>query len=469
MALQLLKRNYTMQGYEKPKILKLPQGEMRWTPRRLPVDIGDVYMNMRMDDSKTRYIGESVTKYAKGTNPYGQWGYPYKVNKQFRPPIVDPKYNEPLSRMPVKFDAITAGPIVKDLYGKKIDIAQVAPRTITDKICVDAPSNLSMRGHNYTDNTYHEGEIELKLKQPHASIPYMPSMPDYRNTGVPEMELDSKLMTRAHAGIHGPFNISDQSRDVLNMRTPMHVALSAGYKDPYTKIEIDEADVSSLIRDTPLHTTQQTQLKSLFTADPVLKPDYSETLTPKIQTSAWYNPSYYLTDSALSVKNYVPTDMSSIREELTHTQTQSNPSYRLISDHTLQNDLSIQSHIDDKIQTSATSSVSWIPQRLEIGEARLPDTLPTQEFQAKPSIGYIDNHPEYERTRKTQSKEYFFIGQNKVEGDRATNDLSTHHVRSRLKLQDHDQSRNINYIEDVNDLARSVETIRNGRFISHRL
>src|SRR3972149_8898728 len=123
MALQLLKRNYTMQGREAPKILKWPQGEMRWAPRRLPVDIGDVYMNIRMDDSKNRYIGEHVSKYAQGLNPYGEWGYPYKINKNnIRPPIIDPKYYEALSRMPVKFDSVSAGPIVKDLYGKRMAI-----------------------------------------------------------------------------------------------------------------------------------------------------------------------------------------------------------------------------------------------------------------------------------------------------------------------------------------------------------
>ena len=45
-----------MQGYEAPKILKLPQGETRWAPRRLPVDVGDVMMNMRMDDGKNSKV-----------------------------------------------------------------------------------------------------------------------------------------------------------------------------------------------------------------------------------------------------------------------------------------------------------------------------------------------------------------------------------------------------------------------------
>jgi len=290
MALQLLKRNYEMQGYEAPKILKLPQGEMRWSRRRLPVDIGDVMMNIRLDDSKNKFVGEHISKYAKGVNPYGEWGYPYKVNKNnIRPPIIDPKFYEPISRMPVKFDAITVGPIVKNLYEKKISIEKVAPNTITNKVCTDVLSNPSSQIQK-TLNVNPTFDLESK---PRTSIPYHPSMPIFENTGVPDIELQGKMIVRPQAGIHFPFHHSDFSRDVQNMRTPMHVAVQPGYKDPFTFVNVPVEEVSGIA--TPLKTSASTNIVAPApTISEFTHPELD--LTPKIKTSAWYNPSYYLTD-----------------------------------------------------------------------------------------------------------------------------------------------------------------------------
>jgi len=461
MALQLLKRNYTMEGagYERPKILKLPQGEMRWAPKRLPVDVGDVMMNMRMDDSKTKFVGESVSKYSQGLNPYGQWGQPYKVNKQFRPPIIDPKYYEPLSRMPVKFDTVTVGPIVKDLYGKKVAIEKVAPRTISDKICTDATTNEKQSGNNITDDRYENGDINLKLSQPHASIPFHPSMPVYTNSGVPEMELDSKLTTRAHAGIHAPFITSDQSRDVNNMRTPMHVAMASGYKDPYTNININPDEVNSQINHTPLHTAGETRIKGTYTADPVYKPDVGYNIEPKVQTSAWYNPSYYLLDTDRKVVDYLPVT------DRIQTSAQGNMGYKLIQGG--QNDNPIK--LKDQVQTSSQSNASWIQQKNKIesiDRTRITDLLPIQEYEARPNVTTINDHQEYTRTRSLQPKEYRYLGQTTIEGESAERRPTMQtNLRSRLDMSQFNSTQNLNVLEDVNNLQRTSH-VRNGKFVN---
>ncbi len=462
MALQLLKRNYTMQGYEVPKILKLPQGEIRWAPRRLPVDIGDVMMNIRMDDAKNRYIGEHVSKYSKGLNPYGEWGYPYKINKNnIRPPIIDPKFYEPLSRMPVKFDAITVGPIVKDLYGKRVKIAKVAPQTIIDRICPDVAPRVSARGDNYTDNTYHEGSINLHLKQPRTSIPYHPSIPTHINTGVPDIELQGKMIVRPQAGIHAPFTHSDQTRDINNMRTPMHVAVRPGYKDPYTTILPTIEDVQGINKglqhvaagsgydpgytlepeirtDIPLEPGIQTAAQSNI-VDPVptisnlTRDGYS--LTPKVQTSAWYNPSYYLTDlSGYSIGNVEETCDNKIQ-----TTAQALPTMQLIDT----TDRQMSERIDPMINTAPMHTAVKAPSNYrmighsghdvpittrealtvahnsnvgsrllregEHGDISLPEAIHAGEFSGKAQIPHIQKHQEYTRVRDTNKPEYFFI------------------------------------------------------------
>ena len=406
MALQLLKRNYVMGGHEVPKILKLPQGEMRWAPKRAPVDVGDVMMNIRMDDSKNKYIGEHVSKYAQGLNPYGEWGYPYKVNKNnIRPPIIDPKYYQALSRMPVKFDAITAGPIVKNLYEKKAEICKVAPKTIIDRICPDARPRISKRGENQTDDSYHQGQIELDLKQPHSSIPYNPSIPTFKNTGVPQVELDARIITRAQAGIHAPFNVSDQSRDVHNMRTPMHVAVRPGYKDPYTYIDVSPEEVAGInneLYNVSVNPTQKrSQTKNVNVNNEV-------TLVPKVQTSAWYNPSYYTTN----LNGY---DIGNRNM-----------------------DCNVKAPIRAATNSSASSRLL---RNGELGDVSLPDSIQPGSFDGKAVVPTIQKHSMNSGSHDGDvSTEYFFVNNAQSMHDQqnaytATNYTGRNEVRDRMTMQ----------------------------------
>ena len=458
-----------MQGYEAPKILKLPQGETRWAPRRLPVDVGDVMMNIRMDDSKNKYIGEHVSKYAQGLNPYGEWNYPYKVNKNnIRPPIIDPKFYEPLSRMPVKFDAVTAGPIVKDLYGKRVDIAKVAPQTIIDKVCPDAAPRPSVKGKD--NNSYHEGSINLHLKQPRASIPYHPSIPVHVNTGVPQVELDGKMLVRPQMGIHAPFTVSDQSRDINNMRTPMHVAVKPGYKDPYTFVQPTVEDVQG-INDNMQHVAAASGFDPGYTLEPEINtniplepgvqtaaqsniavpvPTVSNLtrdgydLTPKVQTSAWYNPSYYLTD--LSGYNIGNVDETCIDNKV-QTTAQAKPTMQLVD----MTDRQMSERIDPMIEGAPIHTAAKAPsnykmvehgghdvpittrqalnaarqtnvssrhlQEGEIGEVSLPDAIHAGEFGAKAVVPSIQEHLNFNRARETTPKEYLFVENHGKYGD----------------------------------------------------
>ena len=365
MALQLLKRNYTMDGYERPKILKLSQPEFRSSPRRLPVDVGDVLMQVRMNSGQNKYIGEHVSKYSQGLNPYGQFGYPYKINKNnIRPPIIDPKYYQPLSRMPVKFDSVTAGPIVSDLYKKKIEIAKVAPRTIIDRVCPDVAPTVTSKNVNITnDGGFREGSIQLHINKPRASIPYHPSIPVYINRGVPEVELDPKIYVRPNMGIHAPFNISDQSRDVNNMRTPSHVAVKPGYKVPTTIIQPTIEDIRG-INEELYNVSAGSAVKSQYTGEPDLNRDV--TLVPQLQTSAWYNPSYFLADP----------------------ERQCDPADPIIA---------------NRVKTARNAPVSYRMIEHQGGQEPITtrEALQLGEFSGKAQIPIIQEHQEYNRIRES--------------------------------------------------------------------
>lgn len=376
-----------MQGYEAPVILKLPQGEERWAPRRLPVDIGDVMMNIRMDDSKNRFVGEHVSKYAQGSNPYGEWHYPYKVNKNnIRPPIIDPKFYEPLSRMPVKFDSITSGPIIRDTYGKRVEIDKVAPRTINDRVLAQAGTNPAEPDRSYDKSAL--GNIELHLRQPHASIPYHPSLPIHPHTGVPEIELDGKLITRPQMGIHAPFAHSDQSRDILNMRTPMHVAAQPGYKAPYTFVQVAPDEITQISENPGVQTAAQTNVAApIPTFDNLTRDGYD--LAPKVQTAAWYNPSYFLTE--LNDYGIGAVNTTCIDDKI-QTAVQAVPTMNIMRYGN--ND----THISTKIPVAAgrTTNISSLTAEADRGKVvNTRDPLELGSFEAKLEIPTIQEHPIY--------------------------------------------------------------------------
>lgn len=418
-----------MQGYEKPKILKLPQGEHRETPRRLPVDIGDVMMNIRMDDSKNKYIGEHISKYAQGLNPYGEFGQPYKVNKNnIRPPIIDPKFYEPLSRMPVKFDAITAGPIVKDLYQKKISIEKVAPKNIMDALCADASTNPSNPNNkNATDMSYREGKIDLHLKQPHASIPYHPSMPVHTLQDVPNLELDGKIITRPQAGIHAPFQVSDQSRDVGNMRTPHHVAVKPGYKDPYTFVQATPEEVTGIEDEvTNIAATSglavPTPTVSNLTRDGI-------DLTPKVQTSAWYNPNYYNLGERPSIGTPDCID-NKIQVAASGTA-----SYTMLDTTHGLSDVNVTTK--DRLNTAGQTNVSSsLLEYGELGEVSLPDAIQAGKFDGKANVPHIQEHQEYNRAPETRKKGWFSV-ENAAQYNSTvrTNQCSRSGIRQKMDIQ----------------------------------
>jgi hypothetical protein len=436
MALQLLKRNYTMGGPEIPRILKLPQGEVRWSPRRLPVDVGDVMMSIRMDSGKNKYIQENISKYAQGINPYGEFGYPYKINKNnIRPPIIDPKFYQALSRMPVKFDTVTSGPIVSELYKKSAAIEKVAPRTIIDRVCPEANTTLSTtRSDNTTDKTFHEGAIALHLKQPRPSIPYWPTMPYLGQPGVPEIELDAKIIARPNMGIHAPFTHSDQSRDILNMRTPQHVAVSPGYKDPYTSVFVNPQDVTGIHENLTNFSTQTNMAAPIPTFDNLTRDGYD--FAPKVQTSAWYNPSYYLTElSGYSIGN-VPENCLSDKVQ---SSAAAPVSYRLINNG--QNDTPI--HTQTPLNVATRANLNSYLQEGELGRPELRDSLNYGgHFEGKAYIPTIDEHQTYNRAREQLPQQYRFIENRGQYGDalsRPTESNTEHFsrsgIRDRLKLQ----------------------------------
>jgi len=391
MALQLLKRNYTMENMEIPRILKLPQGEERQTRATLPIDIGDIYMNVRMDNNKLRFIQDSVSKYAQGENPYGEWGQPYKI-KTFRPPIIDPKYYEPLSRMPVKFDNVGSGPIVSDLYKKQVEIGKIAPKSIIDRVCAEtdtAPSAPHSR-------QYQPGLIELTSKLPRASIPYWPSMPVY-NTVIPEQELDGKIFTRANAGIHAPFVHSDQSRDINNMRTPTHVAFKPGYKTPSQFVTINPEQVPA-INNSRMHTSINTPIAPAPTVDNLTRVPVE--LDPKVRTSAWYNPSYYTGHVGYSQIGETNCATNKVK-----TSAAPNPNWKMIDQPEIQ-----PPKVRENMHVSRQSNVSWLDKNGELGQVTLDPAMNLGSWDSSHGdIPSIQEHQTFNRAKQTIPKDYYMV------------------------------------------------------------
>ncbi len=95
----------------RPTILKAPP-QARPARPRMPVDAGQVQLEIRSDPQKLKWVEQARLKFEKNRNPYGQYGQPYKIGDQFRDkydPIADVGYG--LSRVPVKFRRVRAPPI----------------------------------------------------------------------------------------------------------------------------------------------------------------------------------------------------------------------------------------------------------------------------------------------------------------------------------------------------------------------
>jgi len=427
MALQLLKRNYTLHGFDYPKILRLPQGEARWAPRRLPVDIGDVMMNMRMDDSKHKYIGEHISKYAQGLNPYGEFGQPYKVNKNnIRPPIIDPKYYQALSRMPVKFESISSGPIVKDLYGKQAEQAKLNPKLIIDRVCAQVQPTHTVKGPS-NDESYRSGNINLHVKQPRTSIPYHPSIPVHRNTGVPDIELDAKIFARPNMGIHFPYHVSDQSRDINNMRTPMHVAVKPGYKDPYFSAELG-AERDSVFLEPGIQIAANPNIMAPVPTVSNITRELPD-LTPKVQTSAWYNPSYFLTD----LHGYSIGDRSMITDKV-QTTAIPNPGLNLVALTEKQMDVPVKTRTP--LNCSQKSSVNGYTREAPPGRVSVPDSLRLESFEGKASLPSTTPHQQFTRVRENTSHDFYYVSDEaKFQPQQHENSRVTG-IRQPMKLQE---------------------------------
>jgi hypothetical protein len=392
MALQLLKRGYVMQNWEQPRILKLPQGEERQTRATLPIDLGDWFDNLRFDNNKLRFIQDSVSKYAQSNdNPYGTWGQPYKI-KTFRPPIIDPIYYEPLSRIPVKMQPVGSGPIVSDLYKKQIEIGKIAPKSIIDRVCAEtdaAPSAPHTR-------QYQPGLIELTSKLPRASIPYWPSMPVY-NTVIPEQELDGKIFTRANAGIHGPFVHSDQSRDINNMRTPTHTAFKPGYKAPGQFVTINPEQVPA-INNSRMHSSINTPVAPAPTVDNLTRVPVD--LDPKVRTSAWYNPSYYTGNVGYSQGGETNCATNKVR-----TSAAPNPNWKMIDQPEIQ-----PARVRENLSISKQSNVSWLDKNGDLGQITLDPAMNLGSWDSSHGdIPSIQEHQTFNRAKQTTAKDYYMV------------------------------------------------------------
>lgn len=92
----------------KPTILKAPPQSRPARPR-LPVDVGQVQLEIRNDPGKLKWVEQARLKFERNRNPYGQYGQPYKIGEKFvssYDPIADVGFS--LSRIPVKFRRVRA-------------------------------------------------------------------------------------------------------------------------------------------------------------------------------------------------------------------------------------------------------------------------------------------------------------------------------------------------------------------------
>lgn len=406
--MQFLKKPFTMAGSgpDYPKILKLPQGEIRWAPDRTPVDVGDVMMQMRMDPNKMRLVGESVSRYAKGVNPYGEFGQPYKI-RVFRPPVIPNEENFALSRMPQKFKPVTVGPIVSDLYKKQVSIAKVSPKATIDRVCPDAGTNPSARAAVQT--SYPDRVLELYAKTPRSAVQAMPSI-YVASQQDREMELDPRMTTSASAGIHMPFTHSDWSRDVNNLRTPSNVSVRPNIGDVFTPGggSLAESDGLSTIDLRPKIRTAVWNNPNYYYIDTQVQGclDSAKMLTtPKVQTSATTNPN----DPA--VANFV-NDSSTlgvntedfIASQRVQVAAQAPSSYRLIQHQGTDTPI----RTVDRVQTSRLSNPSYrILDSTALNERAshtvLAPSIHAGEYVARPGIPTIQEHQVYTRAKDLTS------------------------------------------------------------------
>lgn len=395
MALQLLKRNYTMNGSgpSYPKILKNLQNEERWTSDSPKVDVGDVMMKLRMDpySAHGNIVNETVTKYAKGRNPYGETSYRYVVNKAFRPPIVDPKLYEPLSRMPVKFqaDKVSAGPIVSDLYKKQVTIVKTAPRMTIDRVCPDAQSKASRAASSRQDNP----NLILTMK-PKTSVQAQPSMPIHTPQDI-SMTLDPRISTSVNSGIHNPYVHSDFTRDVTNLRTPQHVAIKSNMQDVYQP-GVPDHQLPNLAPKGP-STAGWNNPNYFYTTDfcaGMNNPQLVNTVT-KINVATTTNPNYTLIDAPASTP-IRPEEFIATR---VHTAAKAAPNYKLVE----HQGADVPMRTVDRIHASHGSNPSL---NIEAGDRhhefnRLHPTVNPGQYDARVGIPTIQEHPVYTKARES--------------------------------------------------------------------
>jgi len=392
MALQLLKRPYTMDGSGPyyPKVLRLAGSEARSSMRSPMVEADQIYAQMRMNPSQQGDLAQHISKYAKGYNPYGNHGVgsPYKINKSFRPPIIDPKYYEPLSRMPVKFqsDKVSAGPIVSDLYKKQVTIVKAAPRMTIDRVAPDAKGTATRAASSRQDNP----NLILSMK-PKTSVQAVPSMPIHVAADQ-YLQLDPKISTSVNAGIHSPFIVSDFSRDVTNLRTPQHVAIKSNVQDIYQP-GIPENQLPNL---TPKASTAAWNNPNYFYVGGDLCESVGATpiqLSNRPQTSAAANPNYQLVDAPNSAQINPATFLAN----KVRTAASAKPTYQLVDAPTAPvNPI----RTIDRIHTSQGSNPS---RNIEAGDRthefnRLHPTIASAgHYDPRAAIPTVQEHPTYNR------------------------------------------------------------------------
>lgn len=365
MALQLLKRPYTMQGSgpDFPRILRNGGSESRSSLRNPMVEISDVMTRLRLDPTSAHanIIKESVSKYEKGRNPAGETSYRYVVNKSFRPPIIDPKYYESLSRMPVKMSSITAGPIVSDLYKKQVTVVAVAPKMTIDRVAPKANGTATRAASSRQDNP----NLILSMK-PKTSVQAVPSMPIHIQQDV-SMQLDPKISTSVNSGIHNPNVHSDFSRDVTNMRTPQHIAIKSNVQDIY---------------------------------QPGVPENQLPNLTPKVSTAGWNNPNYFYVDGDLCDSvGATPIHLSN----RVKTSAAANPNYQLV-DAPKSTPINPETFLANKVRTAASAKPTYqlVDAAPVLERVRTVDRVHVSQ-RANPSqnIEAGDRHHEFNRLHPT--------------------------------------------------------------------
>jgi hypothetical protein len=278
-----------------PFIQKAPP-RFAWSGRHDVVNVGEI---MRQQETNTQGYDDAVLAVSRQENQYryGQRSYHTKVNKEFRPPLIDPIFDlQPLSRLrrpatqarvnpgaphiyktqngadrdvsshiddtrvfgavrpsfglkieqPTDFEIVPDleynGPQVSAYSSKKIPLGIKAENGIEYTTLENHnPTTFGRSGVNPSFQERNVTALEELVLDPHtgAFVPSGISNVTLINNveGYEDIELDSKLQSSAFSGLKGPYDMQTDTSSIENMELASKLQAQNVFTNPRSHID----------------------------------------------------------------------------------------------------------------------------------------------------------------------------------------------------------------------------------------